>query len=254
MGTQNSKIDITLISYNCDLFCYNFIRYNELLKFIKNIDNNYVICLQGINDEKSFNKLLLDLKSIQTYNKIIPSVFNNKNFEYIKKSGLCIISSIKVEDYYYRNIRFDSSLNNFFNNSGYIKCKLILDDYKFNIINININKTNNIIKNEQINKNLIKLINEIIKNHETNNIYYITGNFNILVKNNNSLKIINLFEDYKNNIINLVNSYNNILLFLDKRFYNIKYLNSQISKKNINIRIRTDICISEYYPIQITIK
>ena len=105
MGTQNSKIDISLISYNCDLFCYNFIRYNELLKFIKNIDNNYVLCLQGINDEKSFNKLLLDLKSIQTYNKIIPSVYNNKSIKYIKKSGLCIISSIKFEEYYYKKRR-----------------------------------------------------------------------------------------------------------------------------------------------------
>ena len=257
MGTKNSTMkNINLISYNCDLFCYNFIRYNELIKFIKNIEEDYVICLQGITDNESFNKLLDDLKSIQSYNKIIPSSYNCKDIEIIKKSGLCIISSLKFTDYNFKNIRFNSSIYNLFNNSGFIKCSIPIDNYKVNIYNINIDKSENIIKNQLITKNLLNLINDIISNHKNNNIYYITGNFDIVVNKNetNSLKIINLFTDYKTNIINLVNSYNNILVFLDKRLYDIENLNNEIYKNNINIIVRTDICISEYYPIQIRIK
>jgi hypothetical protein len=254
MGAKNTTLrNFNLISYNCDLFCYNFIRYNELLKFIKNIDEDYVICLQGISDNKTFNKLLEDLKSIQSYNKIIPSLYNNKNIDIIKKNGLCIISSIKFYDYYFNNITFKSSIYNLLNNSGYIKCSININSYKLNIYNINIDKSKNIIKNELISKNLLILIENIIRNHKNNNIYYITGNFNIIINNNiKSIKIINLFNDYQKNIINLVNSYNNILLLLDKSLYKTK--NLEILKNNLNIRIRTDICISQYYPIQIRIK
>ena len=254
MGAKNTTLrNFNLISYNCDLFCYNFIRYNELLKFIKNIDEDYVICLQGISDNKTFNKLLEDLKSIQSYNKIIPSLYNNKNIDIIKKNGLCIISSIKFYDYYFNNITFKSSIYNLLNNSGYIKCSINIDNYKLNIYNINFDKSDNIIKNDLISKNLLILIENIIRNHKNNNIYYITGNFDIIINNNiKSIKIINLFNDYQKNIINLVNSYNNILLLLDKSLYKTK--NLEILKNNLNIRIRTDICISQYYPIQIRIK
>ena len=257
MGAKNTKSNnITIISYNCDLFCYNYIRYNELIKFIKNVKDDYIICLQGIKDDKTYNLLQDELVSIQSYNKIIPSVYNNNNLELIKNNGLCIISSFKIINYEFDKINFESCINNLFNN-GYIKCIINVNNYNLCIYNINIeNSNNNIVNtNKAINDRLLLLIDEIASTYKSNYIYYITGNFNLSIQNKNieSIELFNIFEKYKKNITNF-DMYKNIYLLIDKRLFNILDFDKHILSNDIKIRIRTDICISSYFPIEINIK
>jgi len=275
MGNNTTKNEtcLKIITYNVDLYSYSFIRYTQLLKFINSFKKNYIICLQGITNDKSYNKLIEDLKINFKFNSIYPSIINNIHKDNIQKSGLIIISDQSIIDYNFYQLPNKNSIKNINTNCGYIKINFNIDNNIFSIYNSQlISNYSGIINYSSIRIDQLKIIfNEIIKNiknnkkHNKKHINLIVGSMNINDKELNFLeskKVYNLYKHLNKDIINYnkLNSDNSeyIFIFIDKidSHYNSlkKTLVELYDIKTSNIRIRSDIKVSQYYPVEIRIK
>jgi hypothetical protein len=253
MGKNHSKIennDIYIITYNCQIKYFSNYKSNRLLNYILNFkNNNFVLCLQGLYDNKTLTYIEDNIEKI---NIIKPD----------HENGLVVFSTYDI--IYPEHILFEIIENNIFKgNKGFTSFNIGINNNLISIYNTELQE--DIHNNLCLNNIRLKQISEILvfiakkKKEETHlKLHIIVGALYMNhIKSSKLHDVMSLFQ--KNIITNIdTNVRDDYIIFFTEINYNIKelinYMYDTYKIKIMNIIIREEMNFAKNLPCEIILR
>ena len=105
-ASTESNDNITIITYNTKISFYSKYKCNKLINYLSNFkDKKTIICLQGINDEKSKDDIIKNIAPLFSDDGIISS---KKNIVEVK--DFLIITNLNVKSVDYKEFNIDDNV------------------------------------------------------------------------------------------------------------------------------------------------
>lgn len=253
MGINYSRTDkdeIYIITYNCQIKYFSNYKSNRLLNYILNLkNNNFILCFQGLYDEKTLTYIEENIKNIN----IIKPKHDN---------GLVVLSTYDIK--YPEYILFQKEKNNIIvTNKGFISFNIEINNNLISIYNTELQ--NDIHDNICLNNIRLKQIGEILlfiskrkKEREHIKLHVIVGALYMnYIKSKNLHDVMTIFND--NIITNIdTNKRDDYIIFFTKINYNINelinYMYDIYKIKIMNIIIRNEMNFVSNLPCEIILK
>ena len=246
-SSQLDNNNINIITYNTKLDFFSTYKCNKLVNYLSNLKRKKsIICLQGINNNKSMEYILENLKEFYQSEHVIPS------------NNLIFISSFKIQNNEFKLFNSNKILNN--------KKGILMTDIKVNdslITLYNTEFTENIsediittsIRKKQLKQSLDIIQNKINKKDDSHSgLHILLGSLYLDEVDNKDL--LDIIEFYKKEL--KAENKDDYILFFIKKYSQIEDLKKFILEKYnieiIDVYFREEVNYSKNLPLELIIK
>ena len=254
MGNTVSELNcnnIILITYNTKIDYYSKYKCNKIINYLSNYkDKNSIICLQGLNDAKSREDIMMKISPYFKENNIIPSSINE-----VKNNGHMIMTNLQINNIESKEFDID---NNIFE---YNRKMVLITDIKIltNLITVYNTElyediSNNVILGEYRKKQITQLINIIkdkMKKNKNGGMHIVLGSF--YTNKIDDEYLVDIVTHYNSELKSNGGDY--VLFFMEKFDEEVfAQLKKEFGVEIAKIFVRDELNYSDHSPIEVSLK